>query len=73
MSIAPIQGLAGLLEPISSAGIDTYARQRFEGKGMDEALQACMDTYVVGLSLDPDKPEQLEPLASEAQTLKLEA
>ena len=39
VSIAPIQGLAGLLEPISSAGLETYARMRFEGMRVDAALQ----------------------------------
>jgi len=43
VTLAPIQGLAGLLEPISITGIDTYARLRLEGKGIDEALQARID------------------------------
>jgi hypothetical protein len=73
VSIAPIQGLAGLLEPISIPGIDTYARMRFEGKGIDEALQACIDTYVVNPTQDQGKPERLEPLVTEEQAAEFVA
>jgi hypothetical protein len=66
VSIAPIQGLAGLLEPISIPGFDAYARLRLEGKGMDEALQAWSDQPRVDLSQDRD-PEPLEPLVSAPQ------
>ena len=73
VSIVPIKGLAGLLEPISIAGIDTYARLRLEGKGIDEALQACIDTYVVNRSLDQGKPERLEPLVTAPQVAEFGA
>ena len=72
VSIAQVQGLPGLLEPISSAGFDTYARLRFEGKSVDAALQACIETYVVNPSQAQD-PELLEPLVTEAQVLKFAA
>jgi len=58
VSIAPIQGLAGLLMPISTAGIDAYARLRFEGKDMDAALQASIDQPRNNPSQDRD-PEHI--------------
>ncbi|WP_255120044.1 hypothetical protein [Synechococcus sp. Cruz CV-v-12] len=72
MTLAPIQGLPGLLRPIPTTGIDTYARLRFEGKSLDNALQACIVKDQVNPSQDLD-PKQLEPLVAEAQVLKFAA
>jgi hypothetical protein len=72
VTLAPIEVLAGLLEPISCAGVDTYARLRVEGKGGDDALQSCIDQRRVNTSQDRD-PELLEPLVTAFQLAEFEA
>ena len=45
---------------------------RLEGKGIDEALQACIDTYVVNPSQDR-APERLEPFVTAPQVAEFVA
>ena len=65
-STGPIQGLPGLLEPIHSEEIYTYARLRCEGHSLDVPLQAGIDQPRVNPRQDLDV-EPLEPLVTAPQ------
>lgn len=67
-----IESMELRLDPIPTAGFETYAQLRFEGKSGDAPLQGCIDQPRVNPSQDRD-PDQLEPLVTAPQAAEFEA